>query len=127
MLKKTSSMFLIVMLISICVVAYAGTDYDSKSTVYGLLEGELSVHRGWDNAAAFACTSVETEAPYVVSKVEILRRATGSRLDYGSNTERNATYSEAEAYTTAEYDITTYGTHEVRGKSSYAVYTRTFD
>lgn len=126
--KKIISMMLVVAtMIASGGAVYASTDYECKDTRYGELEGTLSVHRGTELTVALATTEIEEKVYKVVSKVEIQNNDNGKRLAYDRNIERNSRESSAETDADAKYDVAIFGTHEVRGGSSDAVYTKTYE
>ena len=129
MRKRVMSMALVfATLIASGAPVYAGWDTDYKNTKYGRLEADLSCHMGWESTVGIATTTIEEEVYKVVSKVELQNNDNGKRLDSDTNIERHSKKSVAEAETrTRDYEIVTFGTHEVRDDRSYAVYTKTSD
>ncbi|MBU3129925.1 hypothetical protein LGL55_19565 [Clostridium tagluense] len=92
------------------------------ATPYGTMTGE--VVSDVNNTVWNVTTWCTGNAPVIYTKGECHNRVTGNLINQSSNTAYNTNYVKDRGATVG-YKVTVYGTHEVRGQSSYTRYTST--
>ena len=75
-----------------------------------------------DNGGWWANTDVPSSAPVIYVNGQCQNYDSGSVISSKSQTNYNTNYVSASDYTGGGYRVRVYGTHEVRGQSSYVKY-----
>lgn len=126
-LKKSISCFLatVVAASAFAVSAMAVSDsINPISTPYGTMNGTLTVTTSTTKKTVSGYTSCSGNCPTIKVEIDVVSYPSGTDIFDGSPVfHYNDTYVSQEAYSYSLAAITAYGSHEVRGTSSWGDYT----